>query len=62
MTRTGLGGVGGGRRVFSGLVPQFVLIVFSNVVMNFIPYTLSHVPYNYSCSSDGSHMVVNHVF
>ncbi len=25
---------------FSG----FVLIVFSNVVMNFIPYTLSHVP------------------
>jgi hypothetical protein len=45
VTRTGLGGVGGGRRVFSGFVPQFVLIVFYNVVMNFIPYTLSHVPY-----------------
>lgn len=30
---------------FIGFVPQFVLIVLSNVVMNFIPYTLSHVPY-----------------
>lgn len=40
-----VGWVGGLWEGFSGFVPQFVLIVFSNVVMNFIPYTLSHIPY-----------------